>query len=126
VLSVCLRILTISFECLNRTFMKLGVSWNLSPSYFLNPSHHSVCICIPPIVAKQRLGKHVPVTTKTRNNRRIVELVIFCEVRVSSKETLWVCPPIVARQQLDKDLPAATKNCWRRRFLCGSCRIKRK
>jgi hypothetical protein len=32
----------------------------------------------------------------------------------------------VARQQLGKDVAAATKNCWRRRFLCGPCRIKGK
>jgi hypothetical protein len=29
----------------------------------------------------------------------------------------------VARLQPGKDVPAAKKNCWRRRFLCGLCRI---
>jgi hypothetical protein len=37
-----------------------------------------------------------------------------------------VYPPIVARYQIGKDVPAATKSCWRRRFVCGPCRIKRK
>jgi hypothetical protein len=32
--------------------------------------------------------------------------------------------PIVAWQRLGKHVPAAMKNCWRRRFLCGPCRIK--
>jgi hypothetical protein len=40
-------------------------------------------------------------------------------------ESVDVCvSPIVARQRLGKHVPAATKNSWRRRFLCGSCRIK--
>jgi hypothetical protein len=29
----------------------------ISTAYFVNPSHQSVCIYVPPIVAKQRLGK---------------------------------------------------------------------
>jgi hypothetical protein len=33
---------------------------------------------------------------------------------------------LVARQRLGKHAPAATKNYWRRRFLCGPCRVKRK
>jgi hypothetical protein len=37
-------------------------------------------MCTPPIVAKQRLGKHVPAATNTRNNRRIIGCVC-----------LWVC-----------------------------------
>jgi hypothetical protein len=32
----------------------------------------SLCVCIPPIVARQRLGKHVTVATNTRNVRRIL------------------------------------------------------
>jgi hypothetical protein len=47
-------------------------------------------MCIPPIIAKQRLGKHVPAATNTRINRKIVGH-IFCVVRVVSKESMWVC-----------------------------------
>jgi hypothetical protein len=36
--------------------------------------------CIPPFIARQRLCKHVPATTNTRNNKRIVE-----------RMCLWVC-----------------------------------
>jgi hypothetical protein len=32
----------------------------------------------------------------------------------------------VAGQRSGKHVPASTKNCWRRRFLCGPCRIKEK
>jgi hypothetical protein len=42
---------------------------------------------------------------------------------------LCAYPPIVARIRFDKMLPqqqTQNKNCWRRRFLCGSCRIKEK
>jgi hypothetical protein len=37
------------------------------------------------IVASQRLGKHVPAATDTRNKRRNVGRVVFCTVRVVSK-----------------------------------------
>jgi hypothetical protein len=47
--------------------------------------------CIPPFCARQRLGKHVTAATNTCNNRRNVGLVIFCAVRILSKESLWVC-----------------------------------
>jgi hypothetical protein len=50
---------------------------SISIAYFINPSHQSyVCMCIPLIVARQRLGKHVPATTNARSNRRIVGSVI--------------------------------------------------
>jgi hypothetical protein len=99
----------------------------ISATYFINPSHQSVCLYVYPlIVARQRFGKHVPVTTNTPNNRRIVG-GIFYAVRVVSKESLLVSvfPSTGVRQCLGKHIPAATKNCWRRRFLCGPCRIKR-
>jgi hypothetical protein len=38
--------------------------------------------------------------------------------------SLCVYPPIVARQWFNKHITAVTRNCWRRRFLCGPCRIK--
>jgi hypothetical protein len=47
--------------------------------------------CIPPFVARQRLGKHVPAATNTRNNRRIFGRVICCGVCFLSKESPWVC-----------------------------------
>jgi hypothetical protein len=47
--------------------------------------------CIPPFGPRQRLGKHVPAATNTRNNRRNVGRVILYAVRVLSKESLWVC-----------------------------------
>jgi hypothetical protein len=46
-----------------------------------------VSVCIPPqIVSQQRLGKHFPAATNTRNNRRVVRRVVFNAVRVVSKE----------------------------------------
>jgi hypothetical protein len=29
----------------------------ISTAYFINPSHQSICMCIPPTIARQRLGK---------------------------------------------------------------------
>jgi hypothetical protein len=66
----------------------------ISTAYFINPSHKSVCLyvyslsllgkgwvkCIPPFIARQRLGRHVPAAANTRNSRRIVGRVY-----------LWVC-----------------------------------
>jgi hypothetical protein len=79
--------------------MKLGMyimaPEPISTAYFTNPSHQSVCLhmypyycwqsygsvkCILPFIARQRLGKHVPSSTNTRNNRIIVGRV-----------WLWVC-----------------------------------
>jgi hypothetical protein len=77
----------------------------MSAVCFINPSHQSVCIsllsllgigsvkCIPHLVRRQRLGKHVPVATNTRNNR-IVVLVILCALRVLSQGSLWICIPL--------------------------------
>jgi hypothetical protein len=48
-------------------------------------------MCIPFIVARLLLGRHVPAATNTRNNRRIVGGVVFYAVLVVSKESLWVC-----------------------------------
>jgi hypothetical protein len=63
-------------------------------AYFMNPSHRSVGLYVyptyrcsvkytPPLIARQRLGKHVPAAVNTRNSRRIVGHVC-----------LWVCPCI--------------------------------
>jgi hypothetical protein len=58
----------------------------ISTAYFINPTRQSVCTCIPPIVARQRLGKNVTARKKyTDNNRRIVGYVIFYAVRVVSE-----------------------------------------
>jgi hypothetical protein len=51
-------------------FMKLCMyimaSEPISTSYFINPSHQSVCLCISPTVARQRLGKNVTAATNTQ------------------------------------------------------------
>jgi hypothetical protein len=61
----------------------------LSTAYFINPISLCACICIPPIVTRQRLSKHFPAATNTHNRR--IGRVVFCAVRVVSKESLWVC-----------------------------------
>jgi hypothetical protein len=58
-------------------FMKLSMyimaPEPISAAYFLNPSHQSMHLCVYPLlVARQRLGKHVPAAMNTPNNRRIV------------------------------------------------------
>jgi hypothetical protein len=76
--------------------MKLGMCVMapepIPTAYFIKPSHQCVCLCVYPlIVARQRLGKHVPAAKNTRNNRIIVGGVVFCTVRIVSNESLWVC-----------------------------------
>jgi hypothetical protein len=77
-------------------FMQLG-TYVMAPepipvAYFINTSHQSLCLCvsllslvskgsikrIPPFIAKQRLGKHIPAAKYTRNNRKIVGCVWLC------------------------------------------------
>jgi hypothetical protein len=36
-----------------------------SLTYFINPSHHTVSVCVPPVIARQRLGKNVSAATNT-------------------------------------------------------------
>jgi hypothetical protein len=48
-------------------------------------SFPSVCVLVCAsllIVARQRLGRHIPEATNKRNNRRIVGGFVFCTVRV--------------------------------------------
>jgi hypothetical protein len=54
------------------------------------------CICIPLIIPRQQLGKHVPPAKKSHKNRGIVGRVVFYAVRVVSKKSLWVylCIPL--------------------------------
>jgi hypothetical protein len=90
-----------TFECLNQSLWNLVcVSWHLSPSQRLTSYTPAislcVCLCIPPVVATQRLGKHVLAAANRGYNRRIVGSVIFCAVRVLWKESLWICVSVVS------------------------------
>jgi hypothetical protein len=70
--------------------MKLGI-YIIAPEPISIPSISLfVCICIPLIVARQRLGNHVLAATNTRKNIKIIRRVIFYAVHVLSKESLWV------------------------------------
>jgi hypothetical protein len=80
-------------------FMKLGIyvyvmePEPIATAYIINPSHQSVCLYVyAHIIVRQRLAKHIPVETNTRNNKKIVGRVVLTTVRVASKESLWVCP----------------------------------
>jgi hypothetical protein len=60
---------------------------SISTTYFINSFHQSVCLHVhPSTAAGQRLVKHVPISTNTSNNRRIVGRVFFYAVGVVSKE----------------------------------------
>jgi hypothetical protein len=45
-------------------------------------------MCIPLIVATQRLGKHILAATYTRNNKRIFGRVVLYAVLVLSEDSL--------------------------------------
>jgi hypothetical protein len=75
-----------------KAWTSLYETWNLYHGTWahLNSVRHyslpSVCVSVySRIIATQRLGKHVPAATNTRNNSRIVELVFFM-VHVVLKE----------------------------------------
>jgi hypothetical protein len=76
------------FECPNQSlwnFVYHGTWAHLNG--VLHTSLSPVCVYVyTAIIAKQRLGRHVPVAANTRNNRRIVGVVVFCTVRVVSKK----------------------------------------
>jgi hypothetical protein len=73
-------------------FMKLGM-YIMTPepiamTNFINPSHQSVCLYLYPflIVARQRLGKQVPVATNTWNKEEMLDKSFF----MRSVSCLWV------------------------------------
>jgi hypothetical protein len=75
--------------------MKLGIvhignmaSEPISTTYFINPSHQSVCLWVYPlIVARERLGIYVSEATNTQATiEDLLELFVFYEVRVLSKK----------------------------------------
>jgi hypothetical protein len=75
-------------------------------------------LCIPPIVARQRLGKHVPAATNACNNRRIIGRVISYAVRVLSKESLCiplsllVLPPLYFQNLCSPSLLFRKDSCF--------------
>jgi hypothetical protein len=92
----------------------------ISTVYFINPSHQSVCIRLPPnvprqtlgkvyppFIASQRLGKHVSAATNIPDNRRIVGRGIFYTIHTLSKEGFAgsVHPSVVTRYQVGTDVP---------------------
>jgi hypothetical protein len=77
----------LTFEFRNQFLWNLvRITWHLSPSQrrtsLIPPISLCVYMCISPTITKQRLFKHVPAVTNTRNIRRIVGSVIFYVVRV--------------------------------------------
>jgi hypothetical protein len=73
----------------------------------------SVCMYI---VVRQRLCKHVPAATNTRNNRIAFPIR---SVFYKRKICVSVYPPVAARQWLRKHIPAVRKNCCSCHFLCS-------
>jgi hypothetical protein len=66
----------------------------ISTAYFINPSHHSVCLYVyPHNVARQRLGKKDTANEYRLNNRRIFERVVFYAVQVVSKKSMLLVLP---------------------------------
>jgi hypothetical protein len=54
----------------------------ISTAYFINPSDQSECLYVyPPIVARQRLGKHVTAAT---NTHAIVEQLLEASFSIRS------------------------------------------
>jgi hypothetical protein len=83
---------SIKFRVPEQICMKLGMYVMArepnSTVYFINPSHQSLCLYVYSyIVTRQRLGKHVPTTMNTRNNKITVGRVVFSADRVVSNES---------------------------------------
>jgi hypothetical protein len=73
------------------------VSLHLRPSQrLLHKSSSSLCLYMyPPIVGRQRIGRHVPVATNTRNSERNFAGVVFYTIRVVWKRVCGsACIPV--------------------------------
>jgi hypothetical protein len=85
--------------------MKLGVYITapgpISTAYFINPSQQSVCVCmcIPPVVARQRLGKIPLIVARQRLGKN---------PPIITKQRLGKNPPIVTKQRLGRNVTAVT------------------
>jgi hypothetical protein len=129
-LCVCVSRLS-TCECLSQSLWNLVcISWHpesISTAYFINPSHHSVSMCIPISLLGNGSVNTFPLQQihDTKNCWTHPFLCGPCLIKIESLGLL-VYLPIVARQWLGKGVPAATKNFWRHRFLYGPCRIKGK
>jgi hypothetical protein len=80
--------------------MKLGVysraSETILVAYFINPSHQSLCLYIYPlIVARRRLGIHVPAATNIRNKEELLNesISMRCVSYQTKSVDLFVYPP---------------------------------
>jgi hypothetical protein len=98
-LSVSVTPLQSTFECLNQSLWNLVYIYIYGTKAHLNGVFHkslpSVCVCIPPIVARQRPDKRVPAATNTGNNSRIVGRVFFYAVDVLiEEESVGRCIPL--------------------------------
>jgi hypothetical protein len=72
-------------------YVYIMVQEPISTAYLINPSHQSVCLHVYlPVVARQRLEKHVPTATNASNDRELLDSP-FSAFPVVSKENLWVC-----------------------------------
>jgi hypothetical protein len=59
-------------------------------------------MCIPPVVSRQRLGKHIPTATNTRNSKINFGHVLVCGSFYVSPYRFYL--------ELSQDILAATKN----------------
>jgi hypothetical protein len=53
----------------------------IKTAYFINPSQQSVRMSIPPVIARQILGKHVPLARNTGTMEELLDMCIcgsFC------------------------------------------------
>jgi hypothetical protein len=104
-------------------FIKLG-TYITAPepiwaAYLKYASQKFSRLCV--YVATLWLCKNVTAAANTHTNRKYVGHGCVSYVR---KFCGSVCCPAVVRERPGKHVPTATRNCWRRRFLCGPCRIK--
>jgi hypothetical protein len=111
-------------------YMYHDILVHLNGVLYINRFDQSVYLYVHlPIVARQRLGEHIPAAKNMHNNIIIVGRVVFCAICVLSNEIRWVCLYIflsLLGNGSVNTFPQQTKNCWRRRFICGMCRIKGK
>jgi hypothetical protein len=95
-LPLCICDSPTNFECVNQSSWNLvRISWHLSPSQWctwqIPPISLCVCMCIPLMVARQRLCRHVPAAMNICKNWRIIRGIIFYVFRIALKESRWLC-----------------------------------
>jgi hypothetical protein len=126
----------VTFECLDQSLWNLVcISWHVGPpqrrTSQIPPISLCVCTCIPPIVARQRLGKILSllnIATKRLGKHVLAAKSGHKNIRIVVRVYLWacLCIPLSLFWKNSAKGYRGNEELLEASFLCGEHLIKRK